>query len=680
VRRKLQQYFKKLAMTVQRHWRRISIFFAITSCLAVIGIVAGITNGPQWSIVLTVLPMIINVAVLLFPTSSQEASTETPKNQDRERLLESVREDWVTDAFKGSFYKLYNIASIILELRIEQDFIPGHSPRLPAFGQLSINPIQPGDRITQLYKADTHYRKLLIVGEPGSGKTTLLLELVEFLLDCAKQDNDEPMPVVFTLSEWTKNRLPLREWFINELSAKNGVPPRIGKEWIEQGQIIPLLDGLDEVGSDALQECIEEINIYMRKFSQSRIVVTCRYEEYKKYKDRSGPNDLLAIRRAVLIQPLSRQQVDNYLKDLSRVGCQLETLREALDQHVDLRELTETPLDLSILAEAYEGKSVQDLIACSAAERQQRVYEKYVDRMLTHRGPSDPNYQLVFSGTNPRRAVSPKQQTIAWLSWLAAEMENHKQTVVYIERLQPSWLPEDLPHRGFHHGLTFRLVREMAYEVFFYGVVSGLIGRLFALILHILFGVATVIFDGGIVTDVLNLLIVAGISGLVSLLYSLGLNILSTGEIHPMEVTMWKWKNMGQHLMKSVRAGMVALPLIGTYMGVCLIIGLITTWLKIDLLSWGYFGLIILFILVMFIICLIFQSLGSVANRSLNAIDAIFPDNKLSMIYGLLGGGLGLLIGMGERSLGVLGGGVIFGMVGAFFGWMLNGLTSGLDS
>jgi hypothetical protein len=35
----------------------------------------------------------------------------------------------------------------------------------------------------------------------------------------------------------------------------------------------------------------------------------------------------------------------------------------------------------------------------------------------------------------------PRPQTERWLTWLAWQMAQHSQTVFYLERMQPDWLP-----------------------------------------------------------------------------------------------------------------------------------------------------------------------------------------------------------------------------------------------
>ena len=61
-----------------------------------------------------------------------------------------------------------------------------------------------GTTIVQVY--DRAEGELLILGEPGAGKTTLLLELARVLLERAEQNERLPMPIIFNLSSWDRNR------------------------------------------------------------------------------------------------------------------------------------------------------------------------------------------------------------------------------------------------------------------------------------------------------------------------------------------------------------------------------------------------------------------------------------------------------------------------------------------
>ena len=79
-------------------------------------------------------------------------------------------------------------------------------------------------------------------------------------------------------------------------------------------------------------------------------------------------------------------------------------------------------------------------------------------------------------GADPRR---PKARTVRWLAWLAGAMTRQGQTVFYLERLQPEWLPTPALRRRY--ALTDRLGAGLGAGLLFgllvglgYGLVLGL--------------------------------------------------------------------------------------------------------------------------------------------------------------------------------------------------------------
>jgi hypothetical protein len=159
------------------------------------------------------------------------------------------------------------------------------------------------------------------------------------------------------------------------------------------------------------------------------------------------------------------------------------------------QELVATPLMLSVLTLAYHGKPIEDFLAADSLETQQRqVFTTYVQRMLQRRGPS-----LRYL----------PQQTIHWLAWLARRIALDEQTEFYIERMQPSWLLEDLSHSAYYVSVCLVL-----------GLVAGL--------------------PSGLLIG----LITGPISGLLSglLVGLLGILIIKPGEnIEPAEVVTWRF-------------------------------------------------------------------------------------------------------------------------------------------
>jgi hypothetical protein len=86
--------------------------------------------------------------------------------------------------------------------------------------------------------------------------------------------------VVFNLSTWPVRRLNLTDWLIEELHTSYNVPRRIGSLWLASRDILPLLDGLDEVAEPYRAQCVETINHFMREYGLIRVAVCCRTAEY----------------------------------------------------------------------------------------------------------------------------------------------------------------------------------------------------------------------------------------------------------------------------------------------------------------------------------------------------------------------------------------------------------------
>jgi DNA polymerase III delta prime subunit len=389
------------------------------------------------------LPLLLTLAFFLSLTAvwqyfSQEQTQEQAKShsvpsslQNRQRLLARVRAFWIAGVLEKS---LHGAALIALGLRDQPDMLanPWHLVVQP-LGQSS-RALPKGIRITQVY--DDAIGELLILGEPGSGKTTLLLELARDLLSRAERDENHPMPVVFNLSSWAVKRLPLSAWLIEELNVKYQVPRPLGKVWVDAGQVLPLLDGLDEVASSFREACIEAINAFRQEHGLVSIVVCSRSDDYLTLKQR------VLLRSAVVVQPLTQWQIEAYLES---AGEQFRAVRVALHDDPVLQELMTTPLMLSVLSLTYHGDSGKDIeVSGSLEARRQRLWEDYVQAMLQRRG-TQPRYTL--------------QKATVWLTWLAKQLQVHSQTEFYMERMQPDWIPGTQSRRVYQiaTGLVFGL-------------------------------------------------------------------------------------------------------------------------------------------------------------------------------------------------------------------------------
>jgi DNA polymerase III delta prime subunit len=341
------------------------------------------------------------------------------------RLLQRVRSFWITGVFEQS---LHGAALLALGLQEQPNAVANPWRLIIQESELASTPLPPGTRIREVY--DKAHGELLILGEPGAGKTTLLLELARDLLGRAEQEQAHPIPVVFHLSSWMRKRQPLATWLIEELETKYWVPRGIGFDWINANQILPLLDGLDEIDAPSRSACMQAINEYHQAHSLVPLVVCCRMSEYLSQSHR------LALSSAVTIQPLTTEQVNAYF---ARIGEKIASLRLAFQHDPVLQELATTPLMLTILTLAYQDSSLEETERGVSAEvRRQQIFATYTQRMLGRRSAGS-RYGL--------------QQTIHWLSYLAQQMKQQSQTVFYLERMQPTWLLKKWQRR-LYYGLT----------------------------------------------------------------------------------------------------------------------------------------------------------------------------------------------------------------------------------
>jgi transcriptional regulator with XRE-family HTH domain/DNA polymerase III delta prime subunit len=329
-------------------------------------------------------------------------------DKNRRRMLQRVRSRWISGLFERSLSN----AVIMLELHEQSSAVANPWTMIAQETDLPARPLPHGTHITEVYNT---YGDLLILGEPGAGKTTLLLELAKNLLEQATHDEEHPIPVIFNLSSWAEKRLPLLLWLVEELQTKYQVPRKLAQEWVRADQIILLLDGLDEVVEAGRVACIEAINAYRQERGFVSMVVCCRYADYPQEARR------LLLNTAVVVQPLTSQQIEEYLVQAGTTS----TVRQALQQDTTLQEMLSTPLMLSILTFSYQNIPMDDVLSAQAPLARQLLFQRYTERLL-HRGKKSHEYN--------------EPAVIHWLVWLANQLMQHSQTEFYLERMQPDWL------------------------------------------------------------------------------------------------------------------------------------------------------------------------------------------------------------------------------------------------
>lgn len=154
--------------------------------------------------------------------------------------------------------------------------------------------------------------QLVLLGEPGSGKSTALRYLAYSL---ANAGLDQQADLSATLPGWTAGRLlpifapllPLAKRFATDASrqgnaedlweylvdhlqpkgANAGLATAVHEE-LEDGRVILLLDGLDEVaGAESRRKVVRAVRSFAERYPACRIVVACRVRAYEGERNTS---------------------------------------------------------------------------------------------------------------------------------------------------------------------------------------------------------------------------------------------------------------------------------------------------------------------------------------------------------------------------------------------------------
>lgn len=365
-------------------------------------------------------------------------------------------------------------------------------------------PLREDTSISQVFYSEDIAGKLLILGEPGSGKTTTQLELAKFLVERAQTDLNCPIPVLLNLSSWKVQHQSLIEWLLNELLTNYGVGSDLGKKWMKDCQLLPLLDGLDELKPVHQEACVKKINQFLGAgYRPINLVICSRTEEYNSLATR------LELNGAIYLQPLTHSQIRRYLADINHVN-----LWSIIKDNPELLELVRTPLVLSVtiftLKQKFFMREWKKLN--SNEERLDYLINAYVQRMLG---------RLVSTIAYAKQKPLSEKQTQRWLIWLAQQMQRESKSEFLIERMQPNYLGNSTQR------LEFWLLTGLGYGLLV-GLITGLSGGL-------IFGLA--------------IGMIAGFLALVGTVVS--------NKIEIFETLQWSWKRARNNLVLGLSFGVV---------------------------------------------------------------------------------------------------------------------------
>jgi len=332
-----------------------------------------------------------------------EESSKASFLRTRRMLLKEVNDFWIEGVLRDAeaTAPLLDLTLLTKPRAVENNWSDTVALPSPSRGE---SPIEAGVPMGQIF--DEANEKLFILGEPGAGKSIWMIRLTQELIQRAHDDVHKPIPVILNLSSWSERQAPLKAWVMDEMQLKYSFPTEICQPWLENNQIMLLLDGLDEVRDDQLDKCILAINEFVDNHLPS-IAVACRTQENIMQSQK------LKLHSAVEIQPPTQEQIEQYARD---AGLE-EGAINILQQH---EEFVRTPLGLNL-----STNLLQRTPSADPTKFEQDIMTLYVDNVLRRKG-DDGEFTT--------------GQSYDWLAWLASCMGQHNFSQFWLEQLQPSWL------------------------------------------------------------------------------------------------------------------------------------------------------------------------------------------------------------------------------------------------
>ncbi|MBW4487860.1 MAG: hypothetical protein KME12_08725 [Trichocoleus desertorum ATA4-8-CV12] len=407
--------------------------------------------------------------------------------------------------------------------------------------------------------------KLLILGTPGAGKTTALLGLTEQLLNGAIANPRTIIPVIFELSTWRNDNQSIRDWLVEQLYDNFGGDCKLKcyEQWLDKRVLLPLIDGLDELGLARQKKCTVKLDEFAQHYPQ--LVVCCRVKEFKTAEVRLGN-----LRGALCLQPLSDEQIQTYLQAVNRVELwqQIQATPEMQQMILPTSEgalgLLRVPLFVAMAATVYNQQPFR-----TKAE----LLEKYVEEQLSYdkrqRDRRKENRQSTWAFATV--AKEPKYlQTRTYLGWLAGQLQRQNQVELLIEQMQPSWL--NIPKHKRSYWLAIGLIRAL--------VVGLIAGLMFGLIREPIFGLVSGLVIGlsfGITVGLISDLIV-------------GLDDITPTESFQISLL----RTARREILKEFKIGLIAGLVIGLTLGLMFgLVGGLMFGLVFGLIAGLVFGLIV---------------------------------------------------------------------------------------
>ncbi|WP_375328721.1 NACHT domain-containing protein [Microcystis sp. BLCC-F210] len=264
---------------------------------------------------------------------------------------------------------------------------------------------------------------LMVLGDPGIGKSTFLRKVGLEALKGNKDSYQHPLtPVLLELKNFKENEINIQALIEEEFKICGfpNVEKNISNK-LEKGELLILLDGLDEVPTANVYNVIEKIKDFVDRYHKNRFILSCRTAartHLRRFTD-------------IEIVEFDDQQIQSFIEhwfssELDRKNETAKNCWELLqkEEYKSAKELAHTPLLLTFLCLVYDENQ-------SFPTNRSRLYQDAL-RILLEKWSAEkrlPNRGLVYENLSIEQEEILLSE-IAYQNFVADKLFLEKREVV----------------------------------------------------------------------------------------------------------------------------------------------------------------------------------------------------------------------------------------------------------
>ena len=188
--------------------------------------------------------------------------------------------------------------------------------------------------------------KSILLGSPGAGKSLLCKKL---LFEYAKNKEEIRIPILIILRAILNTKQDIHTYVKTQISERFGeiTKDSITETLLKKGKFLIIFDGYDEVMSDPKYK--NEITDFINNNNNCGYIITCRENVYENDFD----SILSENKGKYSLVGFSPQQIKKYIEARNTSNVLIEELLIDIYKRVDLKDLAQNPLMLSMIIFLY---------------------------------------------------------------------------------------------------------------------------------------------------------------------------------------------------------------------------------------------------------------------------------------------------------------------------------------